>query len=136
MQKIQKFLIVIDLSIFALLIIFIIGFLAFDYEIFGIDKPIIQLPSVLKGYYEVLPWILFLLLVLDLIIKFKVSDYNFRYFLKKYWFDLLLTILIPILFPIKFLKPAVKIYKSTKLSKSGIKLFQKYDKIFRSENKS
>ncbi len=133
MLKVQKFLILIDLTIFGLLIIFITGFLAYDYEILGIQEPLIHLPSELKGYYEILPWILFSLLVIDLIVKFNMSKGNLKYFLKKYWFDLLLTILIPILFPIKFIKPALKIYKSTKITKTGIKLFQKYDKIFRSE---
>ncbi len=40
MQKIQQFLIVLDLSIFALLILFIIGFLYYDYELFGIREPL------------------------------------------------------------------------------------------------
>jgi len=42
-----------------------------------------------------------------------------------------LTALIPVLFPLKFFKPSVKIYKSTKFVKSGYKIFQKYDKIFK-----
>ncbi len=133
MLKVQKFLILIDLTIFGLLIIFIMGFLAFDYEIFGIQEPLIHLPGELKSYYEILPWVLFSLLIIDLIVKFNLSKCNLKYFLKKYWFDLLLTILIPVLFPIKFIKPALKIYKSTKITKTGIKLFQKYDKIFKSE---
>jgi hypothetical protein len=131
MQKIQKLLILNDLIIFILLILFFVGFLSFDYETFGLKDSFIQTPEEYKPYFEILPWILFFLLVLDLTIKFKLVEGNIRYFMKKYWLDIALTILIPIIFPLKFVKPALKIYKSTKFVKSGYKLIQKYDKIFR-----
>ena len=131
MQRIQKLLIINDLTIFILLILFFVGFLSFDYETFGFKDSIIQTPEGYKPYFEMLPWVLFFLLALDLTIKFKLVEGNIRYFMKKYWLDIALTILIPIIFPLKFIKPALKIYKSTKFVKSGYKLFQKYDKIFR-----
>jgi hypothetical protein len=37
------------------------------------------------------------------------------------------------LFPLKFFKATLKIYKYSKFAKSGLKLIQKYDKIFRSK---
>ncbi len=131
MQKTQQFLIIIDLSILALLVLFIIGFFAYDYEVLGIKEPLIRMPSWFKTYYDFLPWVLFSLLVIDLILKYKLTEGNLRYFLRKYWFDILLTILIPVLFPLKFIKPTLKIYKSTKFAKSGYKLLQKYDKLFK-----
>jgi hypothetical protein len=131
MQRIQQFLIINDLSIFSLLILFFIGFLAFDYEIFGLNSPFIHLPESYKTYFEVLPAAIFSMLVIDLVIKFKLVGGDLGYFVKKYWIDIVLTILIPVLFPLKFIKPALKIYKSTKFAKSGYKLIQKYDKIFR-----
>lgn len=131
MQEVRQFLIINDLTIFILLIFFFIGFLSFDYEIFGLKDPFVQLPKPYKDYFDVLPWIIFSLLVLDLVLKFKLVNWEPRYFLKKYWVDLLLTLLIPVLFPLKFLKPASKIYKSTKFVKSGYKIIQKYEKIFR-----
>ncbi len=131
MQKIRQFLIINDLTIFILLILFFIGVLSYDYEIFGLDNSFLKTPDYYKYYYEILPWIIFVLLVIDLIIKFKLVEGNLRYFIKKYWLDIILTILIPVLFPLKFIKPTLKIYKSTKFIKSGYKFIQKYNKIFR-----
>jgi hypothetical protein len=131
MQEVQKLLIVNDLAIFALLILLVIGFLSYDYDVFGVSEPIIPMPKEYKVYFEFIPWLLFLLLSIDLLIKYLYVGKDLRYFLKKYWIDILLTILIPVLFPLKFIKPSVKIYKSTKFAKSGYKIFQKYDKIFK-----
>lgn len=131
MLKLQQFLIVNDISIFGLLILFFIGFLAFDYEILAIKEPFIHIPKYYKDFFEVLPWILFSLLVIDLCLKYKLSGGKPKYFLKKYWTDVLLTILLPVLFPLKFFNATFKIYKYSKFAKSGFKLIQKYDKLFR-----
>ncbi len=131
MQLIQKLLIINDLFIFALLILLIIGFLSYDYDIFGIKESFVPISKDYKNNFDFLPWILFLLLSIDLFIKYILAERDLRYFLKKYWMDIFLTILIPILFPLKFIKPTLKIYKSTKFVKSGYKLIQKYDKIFK-----
>ena len=131
MQVVPKLLIVNDLAIFALLILLVIGFLSYDYDLFGMNEAIIPISKDYKFYFELIPWFLFLLLSIDLLIKYLYVGKDLRYFLKKYWIDILLTILIPVLFPLKFIKPSVKIYKSTKFVKSGYKIFQKYDKIFK-----
>jgi hypothetical protein len=133
MFRVQQFVIVNDLSIFGLLILFFIGFLAYDYEILAIKEPILQIPHDYKVFFEFLPWILLLLLITDLYLKYQMSEGKPKYFLKKYWTDILLTILLPILFPLKFFKATLKIYKYSKFAKSGFKLIQKYDKIFRSK---
>lgn len=131
MQVVPKILIVNDLAIFALLILFVIGFLSYDNDVFGMSESIIPIPKEYKVYFEIIPWLLFLLLSIDLFIKYLYVGRDLTYFLKKYWIDILLTILIPVLFPLKLIKPSVKIYKSTKFIKSGYKIFQKYDKIFK-----
>lgn len=131
MQVVPKILIVNDLAIFALLILFVIGFLSYDNDVFGMSESIIPIPKEYKVYFEFIPWLLFLLLSIDLFIKYLYVGRDLTYFLKKYWIDILLTILIPVLFPLKLIKPSVKIYKSTKFIKSGYKIFQKYDKIFK-----
>jgi hypothetical protein len=133
MLRVQQFVIVNDLSIFGLLILFFIGFLAYDYEILAIKEPILQIPNDYKVFFEFLPWILLLLLITDLYLKYQLSDGKPKNFLKKYWTDILLTVLLPILFPLKFFKATLKIYKYSKFAKSGFKLIQKYDKIFRSK---
>src|SRR4249920_3005820 len=113
MRKVQKLLIVNDLAIFALLILLVVGFLSYDYDLFGMSESIIPIPKEYKVYIEFVPWLLFLLLSIDLFIKYLYVGKDLSYFLKKFWLDILLTILIPVLFPLKFFKPSVKIYKST-----------------------
>ncbi len=39
MQQVQKLLIVNDLAIFALLILLVIGFLSYDYDVLGMSEP-------------------------------------------------------------------------------------------------
>jgi len=133
MLRVQQFVTVNDIVIFGLLILFFIGFLAYDYEILAIKEPFIQIPNDYKVFFEFLPWILLLLLITDIYLKYQLSDGKPKSFLKKYWTDILLTILLPILFPLKFFKATLKIYKYSKFAKSGFKLIQKYDKIFRSK---
>ena len=133
MQRVKQFIIVNDISIFGLLILFFIGFLAYDYEILAVKEPFIQIPNDYKVFFEFLPWILLLLLITDLYLKYQLSEGKPRHFLKKYWTDILLTILLPILFPLKFFKATLKIYKYSKFAKSGFKMIQKYNKIFRSK---
>ena len=133
MQKVQQFLIINDLFIFSLLVLFFIGFLIYDYELIGIKEPFIHVPKDFKVFFEILPIILFSLLLIDLLIKYKLADGNLGYFLKKYWTDILMTILIPILFPLKYFNATFKIYKYIKFAKSGFKLAQKYDKLFKAK---
>jgi hypothetical protein len=131
MLRVQQFILVNDISIFGLLILFFIGFLAYDYEILAVKEPFIQIPNDYKVFFEFLPWILLLLLITDLYLKYQLSEGKLKHFLKKYWTDILLTILLPVLFPLKFFKATLKVYKYSKFAKSGFKLIQKYDKIFR-----
>jgi hypothetical protein len=131
LQKTERFLVINDLSIFCLLIIFFIGFFVYDYEIIGIKEPFIHLPEHFKLLFEILPWILFILLVIDLFLKYKLVEGKLNYFVKKYWIDILLTIMLPFLFPLKFFKATLKMYKYTKFAKSGVKLAQKYEKLFK-----
>ena len=87
MRKVQKLLIVNDLAIFALLILLVIGFLSYDYDLFGMSESIIPIPKEYKVYFEFVPWLLFLLLSIDLFIKYLYVDKDLSYFLKKYWLD-------------------------------------------------
>ena len=82
MQQVQKLLIVNDLAIFALLILLVIGFLSYDYDVLGMSEPIIPIPKEYKVYFEFIPWILFLLLSIDLFIKYLYVGRDLRYFLK------------------------------------------------------
>ena len=76
MDKVQRILIINDLSIFGLLILFFIGFLIYDYELIGLKETFIHIPDDFKVFFEILPWILFLLLVIDLFLKYRLAKEN------------------------------------------------------------
>ena len=79
MQVVQKLLIVNDLAIFALLILLIIGFLSYDYNVFGMSESILPIPEEFKVYFEFIPWLLFLLLSIDLFIKYLYVGRDLKY---------------------------------------------------------
>ncbi|HEX7180008.1 MAG TPA: hypothetical protein VF220_09810 [Nitrososphaeraceae archaeon] len=91
-----------------ILIVLLIGFIASDYELLGLEQ-IIQLPHETEVIFEIAPWCLFGLLLFDLYLKYKILG-NFNSFLSYHWHDILMTLLIPILLllPLKFYKPAIK----------------------------
>jgi hypothetical protein len=135
MERAKQFLIVNDFSIFTLLILFFIGFLVYDHELVGIKEPLFEIPEGFKVFFEFLPWILFLLLTVDLYLKYNIVERKLTYFVKKYWSDILLTIVLPFLFPLKFFAATFKIYKYAKFAKSAYNLSQKYKKLFKIKNK-
>ncbi|HET6589014.1 MAG TPA: hypothetical protein VFG45_02500 [Candidatus Nitrosocosmicus sp.] len=131
MNNYKTVLILIDIIVLILASLLAILFLSYDYDLFGLKNSPYILPKEFKEIYDYLPWALFLVLIIDLTIKLKLTGFNHVEFLGKYWVDILLTLLITLLFPIKFAKPIVKVYKSSKITKSGIKIYQKYLKVFR-----
>jgi len=117
-----------DLIIIGLVIFILLGFFAYDYKFFGFNEQIINIPHNLKYYFDSLLWILFIVLILDLYLKYKVTK-NWKIFIKKYWIDVTMTILIPIVYPFKFMKVSIKTYKMIKTAKYTIKIAQKIKKI-------
>ena len=47
-----------DIVVFCLLVIFFVGFLAFDYELLGFHDPVAVIPYEGEQYFEVIPWII------------------------------------------------------------------------------
>lgn len=118
-----------DVLVIFLLILLLIGFLAFDYELLGFQNQIIPIPHGTEYYFELTAWVLFGILILDLYLKYKMIG-SWKLFFTKKWLDVLTTILIPILFPLKFTITFAKFYKFIKSSKYGFKLAQKMRKLF------
>src|SRR3712207_9276811 len=60
--------------VLALLVIFFFGFLAFDYELLGLHRPIIIItfPNETEQYFEATPWIIFGVLVFDIYLKYII----------------------------------------------------------------
>ena len=99
-----------DLIVIGIVFLILIGFLAFDYEYFSFKEQIIKIPYHMKIYFELLPWILFAVLVFDLYFKFKIAG-NWNKFIRINWIDIIMILLIPFLFPMKFFKVFIKSYK-------------------------
>ncbi len=82
----------------------------------------------MKVYFDLLPWILFAVLVFDLYFKFRIAG-NWNNFIRINWIDIIMALLIPFLFPMKFFKVFIKPYKMVKAGKYTIKSYQKIYKI-------
>src|SRR5215208_1101244 len=104
--------------------------LAFDYEILGYHDPLISIPHESGKYFEVIPWIIFGVLLFDLYLKYIIIGRNMKLLFKHHWLDISMTALIPILLPLKFIKVTLKIFKAVKVTKFGYKVLHKFKKVF------
>lgn len=127
--KLKKLSRLADTSVLFLLVIFFLGFLAFDYELFGLQEQIIAIPHEVEAYFEFVPWIIFIVLVFDLFLKYLIVEKNLKIFFRHYWLDVLMAALIPILLPLKLVKFTLKPYKIVKTGKFGYKANQKIGKL-------
>ena len=119
-----------DIVVLCLLVIFFLGFLAFDYELLGSHDPLIAISHESEQYFEIIPWIIFGVLLFDLYLKYIIVGRNLGLLFKQHWLDISMAALIPILLPLKFIKVTLKIFKAVKATKFGYKVFQKFKKIF------
>jgi hypothetical protein len=67
-----------DIVVLGLLVIFFVGFLAFDYELLGFHDPVITIPYESERYFEVIPWLIFGALVFDLYLKYIIVGRNLK----------------------------------------------------------
>ena len=67
-----------DIIVLGLLVIFFVGFMAFDYELLGFHDPLIAIPHESERYFEVIPWIIFGVLVFDLYLKYMIVGRDWR----------------------------------------------------------
>ena len=119
---------ILDLIILVLTSLFFIGLLAFEYHAFGLENPILPIPDKFKEFFEFLIWPILTLLTLDLVLKYRKIK-NPKKFVKKYWIDILMLVLIPIFSIFKFLKIGLSVIKQLKTVKMGAKIFHKTKKI-------
>ncbi|HKG89725.1 MAG TPA: hypothetical protein VKA95_15505 [Nitrososphaeraceae archaeon] len=118
-----------DIVVLGLLVIFFVGFLAFDYELLGFHDSFLKIPHDGKQYFEAIPWIIFGVLVFDLYLKYIIIGRNLKLFFKHHWLDVSMAALIPILLPLKFVKVTLKMFKAAKATKFGYKLGHKVNKF-------
>jgi hypothetical protein len=120
-----------DIIVLGLLVIFFVGFLAFDYKLLGFHDTFIAIPHESEQYFDVIPWIIFGVLVFDLYLKYIIVGRDWKLLIKHHWLDISMAALIPILLPLKFIKVTLKIFKTLKATKFGYKVFQKFKKVFK-----
>lgn len=116
-----------DFVLLAMAIVYFVGFVSFNPESILLKEAPYHIPYESEIYFEVLLWVFFGLLVLDLYLKYKKLN-DWRLFLKKYWHEILMLVLIPFLTVFKIVKFSIKIVKVLKASKSGFKVFYKAKK--------
>ena len=116
-----------DFVLLALAITYFVGFLSFHPESLLLKDAPYHIPHEYEIHFEILLWIFFGLLVLDLYLKYKKLN-NWKLFIKKHWLDILLVVLIPFLTAFKIAKISTNLVKSMKASKGGFKVFYKAKK--------
>ena len=118
---------ILDIVLLAMATIYFVGFISFHPESIFLKEAPYHIPHQYENHFEILLWIFFGLLVLDLYLKYKKLN-NWKLFLKKHWHEIILLILIPFLTVFKIAKISVKLVKTLKASKSGFKVFYKAKK--------
>ncbi len=134
----KKFVLVLEFFIIGLVFSYFSILFLLSYQLVGLEEPIINIPNELKDFNNILLWVLFSALITELVLNyFKTS--NNKKFLRSYWPDIVMIVLIPIfvvLIPffagIKLFK-LVKIAKQAKMAKYGYKSLDKSKKF--SKNK-
>ena len=119
---------ILDLAILILVSIFFIGMLGSDFPTLGIDKPILPISNEWKTFIDSLIYAIVVLLAIDLALKYRKTD-DRKEFVKRYWIDILMLIMIPIFSAFKFLNLGLGIVKKIKAAKMGVKIAHKTKKM-------
>ena len=125
----RRFVLSLEYSILFLVIFYFVVLFFSEYKALGFESPIVEIPQQLKHINEVVLYVMLSLLSFELLLKYmKVR--NWKTFLKKYWLDVAMVILIPIFSGVKILK-AIKLAKKAKVAKYGFKAADKTQKKIR-----
>ncbi|MBM3903932.1 MAG: hypothetical protein FJ357_02145 [Thaumarchaeota archaeon] len=116
-----------DFVLLAMAIVYFVGFVSFHPESLLLKEAPYHIPHEYEIYFEILLWVFFGLLVLDLYLKYKKLN-DWKLFLKKHWHEIAMMTLIPFLTAFKIVKFFVKMVKVIKAAKSGFKIFYKAKK--------
>ena len=128
----RKFTISLEYTILALVIFYFVILFFSEYKTIGLEKPIMEIPENLKTANDMILGLMLGLLSFELILKY-MKIRNWRRFLKKYWLDIAMVILIPVFSGIKIIK-ALKLTKKLKIAKYGFKAADKTQKKIRKNN--
>lgn len=112
---------------FGLIVVFFVFLINIEYAALGLSEPFFPVTDQVKTFNDVIFWVIVGLLGLELVVAYlEIRDA--KYFLKKYWLEIILLVLMPVFVGFKALKITIKIVKQIKVSKTGFKIFQKLKK--------
>lgn len=112
---------------FSLIVIFIFGLVNIEHSSLGISEPLFTVTEQIKLFFDVIFWIIVGLLTLELIIAY-LKIRNTKTFVKKYWLEIIMLVLMPLFVGFKVLKVSLKIIKQIKVGKTIFKLIHKIKK--------
>ena len=112
---------------FSLILVFIFGLVNIEHFLLGISEPLIAITDETIFIFDIIFWIIVSLLTLELVIAY-LKIRSTKTFLKRYWLEIILLVLMPIFVGFKILKVSLKIIKQAKIGKTVFKLFQKIKK--------
>ncbi len=95
----------------------------------GLEYSIIEIPQLIKQANEIILYVMLSLLSFEVLLKY-MKIRNWKLFLKKYWLDVVMVILIPVFSGVKILK-TLKLAKKIKITKYGFKTVDKTQKKIR-----
>ena len=113
-----------------IILLFFVGILAFEYKTIGLSEAPLSIPTEWKYFFDVLMWFLIIFLIADLAIKYKKVN-NPKKFVKKYWIDIVMLVLIPVFSVFKFLKIGISMIKKLKTAKMSAKALHKTKKVIK-----
>jgi len=112
---------------FSLIIVFIFGLINIEHSSLGIPEPLFEITDQVVMFFDTIFWIIVCLLALELVIAYlKIRDT--KTFVKKYWLEIIMLVLMPVFVGFKILKISLKIIKQIKVGKTVFKLFHKIKK--------
>jgi len=108
-------------------VLFIFGLVNIEYHSLGISEPLFTITEQIIIIFDIIFWLIVGLLTLELIIAY-LKIRNAKSFVKKYWLEIIMLVLMPVFVGFKILKVSLKIIKQVKIGKTIFKLFQKMKK--------
>lgn len=113
---------------FTLILVFFFGLVNIEHSALGISKPMFAITEQTIMIFDVIFWVIVCLLTIELAVAY-LEIRNTKHFIKKYWLEIIMLVLMPIFVGFKILKITIKIIKQIKIMKTGFKLFKKIKKF-------
>lgn len=133
---------------------FIVGFMAFDTDVFCFEEssdilpeslievfepycvkePLINIPENYKLPWQIFSWIIWGIFAVDVYYKYRNSE-NLKMFFKKHWLDIVLLIPFFRIFRIMRLLRLLKILKFAKVGTSLYKAIRKFKRFEKTDDK-